>query len=66
MGGIVVEADSDAPLLPPEEAAKWKPDLLIYLTDLEGEAEDEPGFPVLWAVPEGRPHAPWRRVVELI
>jgi len=36
------------------EATKWKPDLLIYLTDLEGEAGDEPKYPVLWAVPEGR------------
>ena len=36
------------------EAAKWKPDLLIYLTDLEGDAGDEPAFPVLWAVPEGK------------
>src|SRR5258707_3729510 len=25
MGENVVEADSDAPLLPPEEAARWKP-----------------------------------------
>ena len=29
------------------EASKWKPDLLIYLTDLEGDAGDEPAFPVL-------------------
>ena len=36
------------------EAAKWNPDLLIYLTDLEGDAGDEPAFPVLWAVPEGK------------
>ena len=48
------------------EAAKWKPDLLIYLTDLEGDAGDEPAFPVLWAVPEGKPEAPWGKIVELI
>jgi Putative metallopeptidase domain/VWA-like domain (DUF2201) len=48
------------------EASKWKPDLLIYLTDLEGEAGDEPGFPVLWAVAEGRATAPWGRVIELV
>jgi predicted metal-dependent peptidase len=47
------------------EAAKWKPDLLIYLTDLEGDAGDEPAFPVLWAVPEGKVEAPWGKVVEL-
>jgi predicted metal-dependent peptidase len=47
------------------EAAKWKPDLLIYLTDLEGPTGDEPAFPVLWAVPEGKSGAPWGRIVEL-
>jgi hypothetical protein len=25
-----------------------------YLTDLEGDAGDEPAFPVIWAVPEGK------------
>jgi predicted metal-dependent peptidase len=47
------------------EAARWKPDLLIYLTDLEGDAGDEPVFPVLWAVPEGKAEAPWGKIVEL-
>jgi predicted metal-dependent peptidase len=47
------------------EAAKWTPDLLIYLTDLEGDAGDEPSFPVLWAVPEGKAQAPWGKIVEL-
>jgi hypothetical protein len=47
------------------EAAVWKPDLLIYLTDLEGDACAEPAFPVLWAVPEGRAEAPWGKIVEL-
>jgi hypothetical protein len=47
------------------EAAKWKPDLLIYLTDLEGDAGAEPTFPVLWAVSEGKVSAPWGKVIEL-
>ena len=47
------------------EATKWKPDLLIYLTDLEGEAGDEPKYPVLWALLEGSADAPWGKVVEL-
>ncbi len=47
------------------EATKWKPDLLIYLTDLEGEAGDAPKYPVLWAVPEGKANAPWGKIIEL-
>lgn len=47
------------------EATKWQPDLLIYLTDLEGEAGNEPKYPVLWAVPEGGALAPWGRIIEL-
>lgn len=47
------------------EAARWKPDMLIYLTDLEGEAGEEPTFPVLWAVPKGKSEAPWGKAVEL-
>jgi len=47
------------------ESAKWKPDLLIYLTDLEGDAGIEPTFPVLWAVPEGEAKAPRGKVIEL-
>jgi predicted metal-dependent peptidase len=47
------------------EAPKWKPDLLIYLTYLEGEAWSEPCFPVLWAVPEGKAEAPWGKIIEL-
>lgn len=49
-----------------EAAADWKPDLLIYLTDLMGEAGEEPIFPVLWAVPAGHAAAPaWGRIIEL-
>lgn len=47
------------------EAARWKPDLLIYLTDLAGIAGDPPAFPVVWAVPEGADAAPWGKVIEL-
>ena len=47
------------------EATKWKPDLLIYLTDLEGEAGTKPSYPVLWAVPEGEATAPWGKIIEL-
>jgi VWA-like domain (DUF2201)/Domain of unknown function (DUF6915)/Putative metallopeptidase domain len=47
------------------ESVKWKPDLLIYLTDLEGYTGDEPAFPVLWAVPEGKAGPPWGKIVEL-
>ncbi len=47
------------------EATRWKPDLLIYLTDLAGIAGDQPAFPVVWAVPEGADAAPWGKVIEL-
>jgi predicted metal-dependent peptidase len=47
------------------EAEKWKPDLLIYLTDIEGDTGAEPAFPVLWAVPEGKADAPWGKMVDL-
>ena len=36
--------------------------MLIYLTDLEGDAGDEPAFPVLWALPEGKAEAPWGKI----
>lgn len=46
--------------------ADWKPDLLIYLTDLMGEAGEEPAFPTLWAVPTGHDAIPpWGRLIEL-
>jgi len=48
------------------EAAKWKPDLQIYLPDLQGNTGDEPPFQVLWAVPEGKAEVPWGKIVELI
>jgi VWA-like protein DUF2201 len=39
---------------------------LIYITDLKGKPGDEPDFPVLWAVTEGRATVPWGRVIELV
>lgn len=48
-----------------EAAAEWKPDCMIYLTDLEGEAGDAPRFPVMWAIPPGGASAPWGRTIEL-
>jgi hypothetical protein len=47
-------------------AADWKPDCMVYLTDLEGEAGEPPRFPVIWALPAGRVTPPWGRCVELI
>lgn len=47
-------------------AAEWKPDVMVYLTDLEGEAGEPPRFPVLWATPAGGAVTPWGRRVELI
>lgn len=47
-------------------AAAWKPDVMIYLTDLEGEAGEPPRFPVLWATPAGGAATPWGRRIELI
>lgn len=44
------------PLL--EEADRWRPDIGVFLTDLEGPADYRPGFPVLWAVPPGQADAP--------
>jgi predicted metal-dependent peptidase len=37
-----------SPLL--EEAEAWRPDMGVFLTDLEGPAAYRPSFPVLWAV----------------
>lgn len=34
-----------------EAATKCKPDMGIFLTDLEGPAGDAPGWPLVWAVP---------------
>jgi hypothetical protein len=38
------------PLL--EEADKYKPDVVVVLTDLDGPAHIRPRWPVIWAVPE--------------
>lgn len=42
-----------APLL--REAEGWRPDLAVFLTDLQGPADYRPAYPVIWAVP--RAHA---------
>ncbi len=34
-----------------EAASKFKPDIGVYLTDLEGPAGDAPSWPIIWAVP---------------
>jgi predicted metal-dependent peptidase len=47
-------------------AAEWKPDCMVYLTDLQGETGSQPRFPVLWAVPPGYSGATWGRIVELL
>ena len=41
-----------SPLL--REAEAWRPDMGVFLTDLEGPAAYRPAFPVLWAVPESQ------------
>ena len=48
-------------------AAEWKPEVLVYLTDLMGLAGDEPKFPVVWALPPGLPpmKPPWGVLIEL-
>ena len=45
-----------APLL--EEAERWRPDIGVFLTDLEGPADYRPRFLVLWAVPPSQADAP--------
>ncbi len=50
-----------------EEMAAWKPDVAIYLTDLEGACGSAPAFPLIWALVPGynRTTAPFGRVVNL-
>jgi predicted metal-dependent peptidase len=53
-----------SPLL--EEAERWRPDLGVFLTDLDGPADYRPAFPVLWAVPSAcaaMPHPFGRKLV---
>jgi predicted metal-dependent peptidase len=52
------------PLL--EEAERWRPDIAVFLTDLEGPADYRPSFEVLWAVTADHadmPHPFGRRLV---
>ena len=47
------------------EQADWKPDLVVYFTDAEGEFPSaEPTFPVLWLV-KGHGKVPWGQRVQL-
>jgi predicted metal-dependent peptidase len=48
-------------------AVDWRPDVLVYLTDLYGPCGDAPKFPVIWALPPGLPvqQPPWGLVLEL-
>ncbi|MDH3831557.1 MAG: VWA-like domain-containing protein [Gammaproteobacteria bacterium] len=47
------------------EQAGYRPDLLVYFTDAEGEfPSSEPGFPVLWLI-KGRGKVPWGQRIQL-
>jgi predicted metal-dependent peptidase len=48
-------------------AAAWHPDVMVYLTDLMGEAGEAPSFPLLWAIPPGQAPIvpPWGEAVTL-
>ena len=46
-------------------AAEFEPDALVYLTDLYGEAGDEPDFPVIWATHGVCGDAPWGEQIKL-
>ncbi len=53
-----------SPLL--QEADRWRPDIGVFLTDLEGPATYRPGFQVIWAVPKAKadnPHPFGRKLV---
>ena len=54
-----------APLL--ARAGEWRPDAVVVLTDLEGPTGPPPPWPVIWALPPGRPEreAPFGRVLVL-
>jgi hypothetical protein len=41
-----------SPLL--AEAEGWRPDIGVFLTDLDGPADHRPRFPVIWAVPRSQ------------
>ena len=48
-----------------EAAAEFSPDALVYLTDLFGEAGDEPDFPVIWATHGVAGNAAWGEQIKL-
>jgi hypothetical protein len=67
----VGQSRSDSGLARHDTEARFQGTLLFLasdlgnLTDLEGDAGDEPAFPVLWAVAEGKAEAPWGKIIEL-
>jgi predicted metal-dependent peptidase len=67
LGGLTVQGGGGTdftPLL--EEADRHRPDIGVVLTDLEGPARFRPRWPVIWAIPEGRPAvAPFGSRLEL-
>ena len=48
-----------------EAASEYEPDALVYLTDLYGEAGDEPDFPVIWATHGASGKVPWGVQIKL-
>jgi len=48
-----------------EAASEYEPDVLVYLTDLYGEAGDEPDFPVIWATYGASGKVPWGEQIKL-
>jgi len=53
------------PLL--EAADRYRPDIAVVLTDLDGPARFQPRWPVIWAVPDSHAHAvpPFGRLLSL-
>lgn len=49
-----------------ERAGRFRPDAMVYLTDLMGDCGEEPRFPVLWALLPGLAETPpWGKVLTL-
>jgi predicted metal-dependent peptidase len=49
------------------QMAEWKPDVAIYLTDLEGDCGEQPAFPFIWTILPGYDSAegPWGQTLHL-
>jgi hypothetical protein len=57
LDGWVVEGGGGTdftPLL--EHADRYRPDIAVFLTDLQGPADFRPRWPVIWAVPQAQAH----------